>query len=85
MSEKGNTPLKWANDKEDPKHAQSHAPALVCLLLVQRPTDTKAIRADFDPNGHTHSDKHTLSRRKEEVEHDMVTGGNCYFILFFKS
>lgn len=50
-SEKGNTPLRWANDKEDPKHAQSHAPALGCLLLVQRPADTKAIRADFEANG----------------------------------
>lgn len=48
---KGSTPLKWANDKAAPKLAHSHAPALLCLLLVQRPADTKAITTDFDPNG----------------------------------
>ena len=49
-AEKGGASLKWANDKADPKLAHSHAPALVRLLLVQRPTDTKAITTDFDPN-----------------------------------
>ena len=53
-----------------PKLAYSHAPALVCLLLVQRPADTKAITTDFDPNGilrahmnvqaHTHTDVRTF-------------------------
>lgn len=51
VAEKGSTPLKWSNDKAARKPAGSHAPALVCLLLVQRQADTKAITADFDPNG----------------------------------
>lgn len=68
VAEKGSTPLKWANDKAAPKLAHSHAPALVCLLLVQRPADTKAITTDFDPNGilrahtnvHARTHTHTL-------------------------